>query len=237
MSDAARQLLTALSLWDWAALLGYFVAWIGYAQFARRKAAVKPSLLAASNRVRRQWMLQATHRDVRVIDGVVVQSLSASPSFFASTSLLIIGGLLAALGASEQAGAIFKELPFATRTSTLLLDLKLVLLAGVFVYAFFRFTWSLRLYSMGALLVAAAPDFRVFERSPEAEREHFADRAGGVVGLAAEAFNDGLRAYYFAFAAAAWLFSPLAFALASAGVVWVLYRREFHSEAVTLMRQ
>lgn len=235
--ETARQVLSALSLLDWAALIAYFVAWVGYAQFARRRATVQPSLLAASNRVRRQWMLQATYRDVRVIDGVVVQSLSASPSFFASTSLLIVGGLLAALGASEQAGSLLKELPFAARTSTLLLDLKLVLLAGVFVYAFFRFSWSLRLYSMGALLVAAAPDHRVFEQGAPEDRDRFADRAGGVVGLAAEAFNDGLRAYYFAFAAAAWLFSPLAFALGSAGVVWVLYRREFHSEAVTLMRQ
>ena len=41
------------------------------------------------------------------------------------------------------------------------------------------------------------------------------EKAAGVVGLAAETFNDGLRAYYFAFAAAAWLFSPIAFALAS----------------------
>jgi uncharacterized membrane protein len=73
-------------------------------------------------------------------------------------------------------------------------------------------------------------------RLGDAERERFADRAGGVVGLAAEAFNDGLRAYYFAFAAAGWLFSPLAFALASAGVVWVLYMREFHSDALALMR-
>lgn len=234
--EAARPLLNALSPWDWGALFAYVVAWVGYAHFAHRRAAVQPSLLAASNRVRWQWMLQATFREVRVVDGVVVQSLSASPSFFASTSLLIIGGLLAALGASEQAGALFKELPFAARTTTLLLDIKLVLLAGVFVYAFFRFTWSLRLYSMGALLVAAAPDYRVFEQSAPGERERFADRAGGVVGLAAEAFNDGLRAYYFAFAAAAWLFSPLAFALASVGVVWVLYRREFHSEAVRLMR-
>ncbi len=234
--ESARALLTALTLGDWAALVGYFTVWVGYARFAHRRAEVQPSLLAANNRVRREWMLQTTFREVRVVDGVVVQSLSASPSFFASTSLLIIGGLLAALGASEQAGAIFKELPFAARTTTLLLDLKLVLMAGVFVYAFFCFTWSLRLYSMGALLVAAAPDCRVFEQGPPAVREQFADRGGAVMGLAAEAFNDGLRAYYFAFAAAAWLFSPIAFALGSAGVVWVLYQREFRSEAITLMR-
>lgn len=231
-----RQMLSALAAFDWAALALFFVAWVGYAQFAHRRASVQPSLLAASNRVRRQWMLQATYREVRVIDGVVVQSLSASPSFFASTSLLIIGGLLAALGTGDQTGALLKELPFAVRTSTLVLELKLVLLAGVFVYAFFRFSWSLRLYSMGALLVAAAPDFKVFETLPVEERERFADKAGAVVGLAAEAFNDGLRAYYFAFAAAAWLFSPLAMVVGSAGVVAILYMREFRSQAVTLMR-
>ena len=180
--------------------------------------------------------LEATRRENRVFDGVVVQNLSTSPSFFASTTILIIGGLLAVLGASDHAQSLVSGLPFAARTPTLVLDVKLVLLTGIFVYAFFRFTWSLRQYSFGALLVASAPDREVFAQLGEAERERFADRAGAVVGLAAETFNDGLRAYYFAFAAAAWLFSPVAFALASVGVVWVLYVREFRSEALSLMR-
>ena len=227
----------ALPWWEWAALLFFFIAWIGYARFARHRSTVRPSLLAEGNRERRLWMLQSTRRDVRVIDGIVVQNLSTSPSFFASTTLLIVGGLLALLGSSEQAGALVSELPFAVRTSQLVLDMKLLLLTGIFIYAFFRFTWSLRQYSLGALMVAAAPDHLEFERLGDAERERFADRAGGVVGLAAESFNDGLRAYYFAFAAAAWLVSPIAFALGSAGVVWVLYQREFHSEALALMRR
>ena len=49
-----------------------------------------------------------------------------------------------------------REVPFAARTSTLVFDLKVVLLLAVFVFAFFRFTWSLRQYSFGALLVASA---------------------------------------------------------------------------------
>jgi uncharacterized membrane protein len=235
--DMLRRLAAALTLWDWLALGSFFVAWIGYARFARQRAAVKPSLLAASNRVRRQWMLQATRREVRVVDGVVVQNLSTSPSFFASTTILIIGGLLALLGTGEHASVLVAEIPFAARTSAVALDLKLLLLTGIFVYAFFRFTWSLRQYSFGALLVASAPEHDEFARIDESARERFADRAGGVVGLAAEAFNDGLRAYYFAFAAAAWLFSPLALALGSAGVVWILYQREFHSEVLALMRE
>jgi len=236
MMDALTKLVAVLPWWDWAALVWFFAVWIGYAEFAKRRATVQPSLLAASNRVRRQWMLQATKRDVRVVDGVVVQNLSTSPSFFASTTILIIGGLLAVLGSSEHASSLVAELPFAARTSSLVVDFKLVLLAGVFVYAFFRFTWSLRQYSFGALLLASAPEHDEFARLGEGARERFADRAGGVVGLAAETFNDGLRAYYFAFAAAAWLFSPAAFAVGTAGVVWVLYQREFQSAALALMR-
>jgi uncharacterized membrane protein len=227
----------ALPWWEWLALVWFFTAWIGYARFARTRATTQPSLLAEGNRERRLWMLQSTRREVRVIDGIVVQSLSTSPSFFASTTLLIVGGLLALLGSGDQASAMVQGLPFAVRTSQLALELKLILLTAIFVYAFFRFTWSLRQYALGALMVAAAPDHLQFEQLGDAERERFAARAGGVVGLAAESFNDGLRAYYFAFAAAAWLISPLAFALASAGVVWVLYQREFHSEALALMRR
>lgn len=221
---------------DWAALLWFFGVWIGYAEFARRRAEVQPSVLAATNRIRRQWMLQTTKREVRVVDGVVVQNLSTSPSFFASTAILIIGGLLAVLGTSEAATQLVSELPFAARTSVLVFDLKLLLLTAIFVYAFFRFTWSLRQYTFGALLVAAAPESREFEADPTLSREAFADRAGRIVGLAAETFNDGLRAYYMAFAAVGWFFSPLVFALASAGVVTILYQREFRSEVLEVLR-
>ena len=175
-------------------------------------------------------MLQTTRRDNRVVDGVVVQSLSASPSFFASTTILIIGGLLAVLSATDRASDLVREIPFAARTSLLVFDLKVVLLAAIFVYAFFRFTWALRLYSFGALLVASAPDHQSWQ--DEAHRADFANRAGRMMGLAAESFNDGLRAYYMAFAATAWFFSPWAMMAGALSVVWVLYRREFHSEVL-----
>jgi uncharacterized membrane protein len=69
----------------------------------------------------------------------------------------------------------------------------------------------------------------------DALRDAFADRAGRVVGMAAETFNDGLRAYYFAFAAIGWFFSPAIFALATLAVIIVLYRREFQSEVLAVL--
>ena len=136
---------------DWVALVAFFGTWVGYALFARQRSLTRPSVLGSSNRERERWMLQAAVRDNRVFDGVVVQNLSASPSFFASTTILIIGGLLAVLSTTDKASEFVREVPFAARTSLLVFDLKVVLLLTIFVYAFFRFTWSLRQYSMGCV--------------------------------------------------------------------------------------
>ena len=226
--------LALLPWFDWLAVALFFAGWVGYAHFSRRLAQARPSILATTNQWRRRWMLQTTFRENRIVDSAVAQSLAASPSFFASTSILIIGGLLASLGATEKASELVRELPFAARTSVLVFDMKLALLAAIFVHAFFRFTWSIRQYSFGAIMVGAAPEARHF--ADDAQRALFADRAGRVMGLAAETFNDGLRAYYLSFAAVAWFFSPWAFIAATASVLWVLYRREFHSEALAALR-
>jgi uncharacterized membrane protein len=232
--QAAVKLISLLPWYDWAAVLVFFSAWVGYARFARHRAETQPSILASTNRVRLQWMLQATHREVRVVDAVVMQSLSTSPSFFASTTILIIGGLLAVLGTTDKANELVRDIPFAAQTSVLVFDMKVLLLLGIFVYAFFRFTWSMRQYTFGALLVAAAPDPKQFAEQ-STSRDEFADRAGRVVGLAAETFNDGLRAYYLAFAAIGWFFSPGVFLAATAGVIYILYQREFRSDVLAVL--
>jgi uncharacterized membrane protein len=233
--EGLMRVLTLLPLVDWLALVAFFAAWIGYAMFAKRRAEVQPSVLASTNRWRNQWMLQSTQRENRIVDAAVIQTLSVSPSFFASTTILIIGGLLAIIGTTDKASELVREIPFAARTSTLIFDMKLAILTGVFVFAFFRFTWSLRQYTFGAILVGATPEHKALGESPE--RAAYAERAGRVLGLAAETFNDGLRAYYFAFALVAWFVSPLAFMAATALVVFVLYRREFKSEVLRMLRQ
>ncbi len=231
--DTLIKLATLLPWIDWVAMIVFGCGWAGYVRFARQRDGRRHSILAATNAVRRQWMLQATYREVRVLDGVVIQNLSTSPSFFASTTILIIGGLLALLG-TDKANELVRDLPFAARTTSIIFDMKLMLLLGIFVYAFFRFTWSMRQYTFGALLVAAAPEAEVFV-TEGLSREAFADKAGRIVGLAAETFNDGLRAYYFAFAAIGWFFSPIVFMTATLGVVYILYQREFRSDVLDVL--
>ncbi len=227
--------LAFLPLADWLALAWFFACWLGYVQFARRRAQVHGSLLAASDAFRHRWMYQTAVRENRVFDGVVLQNLSSSPAFFASTTIFIIGGLIAALGTSDKASDLVRDLPFAVRTTALVFELKLLLLTGIFVSAFFRFTWSMRQYGFVALVIASASDREVY-LADDPRRQQFADRAGRIVALAADTFNNGLRAIYLSFAAVLWFVSPLAFALGSATVIWVLYQREFHSDIRALLK-
>lgn len=235
MFAGAEHLWLMLPWQDWAALALFVFGWVGYAHFATRRAKVQHTLLASTNHFRTLWMRQVTHRDQRIVDAAVTQNLASSPSFWASTTILVLGGLLAVLGTNEKATELVKDLPFAARTSMLVFDMKIMVLLAVFVYAFFRFTWSMRVYSFGAILVGAAPNVEVFDAG-QADRDAFAERAGKLMGMAAESFADGLRAYYMAFAVIGWFVSPVAFALGTLAVLFVLYRREFRSDVLTVLR-
>ncbi|MFC5523979.1 DUF599 domain-containing protein [Polaromonas jejuensis] len=230
------QIFTLLPWADWLAVLWFFSGWIGYAWFARHYGVTRSSLLSTTNRYRHYWLLQATSRDPRVIDGVITQNLSSTPAFFSSTTIIIIGGLIALLGTTDKAAELVREIPFAVRTSVLIFDLKVLLMVGVFVYAFFRFSWSMRQYTFVALLIGSLPSPQEFEAG-KFDREVFATRASRMVGLAAETFNDGLRAYYLSFALMAWFFSTIAFVLATAVVVLILYNREFNSDVLGVLRE
>jgi uncharacterized membrane protein len=223
-----------LPLADWLAMLWFFGAWAGYAWFARVYSERRPSLLQTTNRYRRYWLKEATARDPRVLDGIITQNLSSTPAFFSSTTIIVIGGLFALLGSTDKAAELVREVPFAVRTSVIVFDLKVLLLVGVFVYAFFRFSWSMRQYTFVALAIGSMPDPKDFA-SGKHDRDLFVARASKLVGLAAETFNDGLRAYYFAFAAIGWFFSSAVFALSTAIVILILYRREFKSDVLSVL--
>ena len=229
------KILSMLPWGDWLALLSFFALWVGYAWFAKVRGKLDQSLIATTNAYRVKWMLQTTARDPRMLDGLITQNLSHTPSFFSSTTIIIIGGLFALLGTTDKAAELVREIPFAQPTPMLVFEFKVLVLVGIFVYAFFRFSWSMRQYTFVALLIGAMPPPEKFDAGV-LDRQQVAERAGRLVGAAAETFNDGLRAYYFSFAAMAWFFSPLALVLATALVVMILYGREFHSEVLQVLR-
>ncbi|MFD2643515.1 DUF599 domain-containing protein [Pseudomonas japonica] len=216
------------------AALWFIVCWGGYTRYATWKGRDTACLASVMHLYREDWMRRMLLRDNRIADASVIGNLERNASFFASSTLIILAGILTVLGASDRALSLLADLPLVQQTSQSMSEIKLLCLAIVFVYAFFTFSWCMRQYNFAAVLVGSAP--MIGERQvSELERKAFASRAARVISLAANQFNFGLRSYYFGMALLSWFISPWAFMGMSAGVVLILYRREFHSDVLDVM--
>ncbi|RZA23402.1 MAG: DUF599 family protein [Proteobacteria bacterium] len=221
-----------LPLVDLAALAWFLLMWIGYDRFADYWSQSHASLLRHVNEARRDWMLRLTYRENRIPDVALMANLSSSPTFFASTTIIIIGGLFALLGSTSKVVNVIQEIPFSAHVPEEVWNVKIIVLICVFVFAFFRFTWALRQFNFCSILIGAAPNVADYRDGADADRDDFANRSGKLVALAGESFNDGLRGFYFAIAAMTWFVQPAIFMMATTVVVAVLYFREFHSSAL-----
>ena len=135
---------------DYAALFWFIAVSFGYVRFAEWKAQRAPSLLGAMNLYRRQWMERVITRENRIVDSSLIGTLSNVATFLASTTVLILGGLIALLGTTEKVVDVVGELPFAVKSSPRLWEAKILLLVGIFGFSFFKFTWSLRQFNMSS---------------------------------------------------------------------------------------
>jgi uncharacterized membrane protein len=224
-------IVTELSLtWlDIAASLFFVLSWAGYAMFAEWRARSVPTLHSSMTGYRRQWMVRMIERDNRMVDVNIMRNLTRSSQFFASTTMLVLGALIALLGYVQQAMDVVSGLPFTVKASQRLLEIKIVLLVLIFVYAFFKFSWAIRQLGFCSTLVGAAP------RAPKDNPEQYAadiERIAAVTSYAGTNFNNGLRAYYFALAALTWFLHPYLMLIATAWVVYILYHREFASKTL-----
>ncbi|WP_296126038.1 DUF599 family protein [Pseudomonas sp. Ga0074129] len=216
------------------AVVWFVICWVGYTRYAQAKGRTTPCLASVLHLYREDWMRRMLLRDNRIADANVIGNLERNASFFASSTLIILAGILTVLGASDRAVSLLADLPFVQAASREMSEVKLLCLGVVFVYAFFTFSWCMRQYNFAAVLVGSAP--MIGERHvTEQERKAFAERTARVISMAANQFNQGLRAYYFGMATLAWFINPWFFMMVSTGVVLVLYRREFHSDVLEVM--
>lgn len=216
------------------AVLWFIICWGGYTRYAIWKGRDTPCLASVLHLYREDWMRRLLLRDNRIADASVIGNLERNASFFASSTLIILAGILTVLGSSDRAVSLLADLPLVEPVSRGVSEIKLLCLAVVFVYAFFTFSWCMRQYNFAAVLIGSAP--MIGERHvTETERKAFAERAARVISMAANQFNFGLRAYYFGMATLAWFINPWFFMLVTTGVVLVLYRREFHSDVLEVM--
>jgi uncharacterized membrane protein len=209
--------------------LGFFVLeWAVYAVTLEHTAYGRDSLSARMHLYREIWMRRLLEREARMVDMQVMASLQNGTAFFASTSLLAVGGALALLRSTKEALAVLGELPINLSPSPALWEIKCVGLILIFIYAFFKFAWSYRLFNYVAILLGAMPPARLRD-SPEAESHVI--RTTRLFEAAGRHFNRGQRAFFFALAYLGWFVSPWVLFVSTAAVVIVTWRRQFASSA------
>lgn len=83
-------------------------------------------------------------RDMRMVDTSVIANIERSATFLASSSLLIIAGLVTALGQTDKAMTLLSDLPLGEDVNRKVWELGILLLLLIYAYAFFTFTWRMR---------------------------------------------------------------------------------------------
>ena len=217
--------------WDWGALALLFVSWLGYGLLLHLLAGKGHVLNDDMLAVRQAWMNQMAVRELRLVDSQLMGHSINSASFFASANLLLIAAVASVLFGGDQAlqgVALIDE----GASSTRLLEAKLGLVTLCLARGLLDFIWSIRQMNYTLALIGATP-----EGESAMDRAAYAAAAGSVLNPAMVAFNSGVRAYYFALAATAWLFGPFWLALGAAAAFSLLLWRQRGSPAAQAIRK
>lgn len=221
------------NLLDLFALVLFLACFNVYMRYTARKARDTPCLAWAMHRFRKQWIRTALHRENRIADTNIVANLERNVSFFASTSLLVLAGLLTLFSSSDTVMGVLSDIPFSDQHTRAQWELKVVLLIFLFIYAFFKFTWALRQFGLVSVMIGGAPEND--EHPGEQETARHVESISRMASKAAGNFNNGLRTYYFSMAVLGWFINAWWFMALSLLIAFVLYRREFKSDTLAIM--
>lgn len=179
---------------------------------------------------RRCWMREMVTRQPRMFDAQVVAAMRQGSTFFASTTMIAIGGGLALLGNTERLTGVAKDLAIGSAPAPVW-EIKILIVLLFLSNAFLKYVWAHRLFGYCAVLMAAVPND---PESPQAYPR--AAQSAEICVTAARSFNRALRATYFALASLTWILGPVALIMGTILTLGVLYRREFasHSRSILL---
>lgn len=218
---------------DVIAFAVFVAAWLGYHYAVEMGPHAGASLNMKMNLRRARWVREAMARDNRIVDTQVMNGLQNGTAFFASTSLIAIGGALTLLQSTDRVVALFADLPFGTDTTRAAWEMKVIGLAVIFGYAFFKFAWSYRLFNYCVILIGAMPPAKEHDPQDAARAIHEMTEMNIAAG---RHFNRGQRAFFFALAYMGWFLGPVTFLAFTIAVLTAMWRRQFASDAARVFR-
>lgn len=222
--------LSLFSIWDYGALAVLAVTWVWIGWYIERASQTKPSVSVLMDDFRRDWMRQMVTRQPRMFDAQLVSNLRQGTAFFASASMIAIGGGLALIGNTERLAGLANDLTLGN-TPAIVWEVKILIILLFLSNAFLKFVWSHRLFGYCSILMASVPN------EPEAPLAYpRAEQAADLSITAGRSYNRAMRSVYFALTSVAWLLGPVPLVAATAMTTAVLFRREFasHSRSVLL---
>lgn len=211
-----------LPLLDAAALGWLLAAWLLASWLIENPPRRFPSVSLIMQDYRRDWMRTFVTRQPRIFDATLIDSLRQGTAFFASASMIAIGGGVALIGNAGAVQRLADDLPLAGTGPDMALRMLPVL--GFLANALLKFVWAHRLFGYCSILMAAVPN-----DPADPIAFHRAGQAAEINITAAKGFNRGLRSIYFALAALAWLLGPWGLIAGTTLATGVLLRREFAS--------
>jgi uncharacterized membrane protein len=217
---------------DLAALGFFLLTIVSYSLFSGPIGSSRRNLAGAIQQQRVAWFMNMSRRDNRTLDAILLGSLSQGNAFFASSSAIAIGGLAAMLGSGDKIQQMLERIPLVAPSTGVVWELKLLLIIGVFVFAFFKFAWAFRLSHYTSIMIGATP---LLNDTNSAMCDAHATRTARLAGLSAEHSNGGIRAFYYAIAAMTWFAHPLLFMAATTWVLVILIRRDYFSRSLRLI--
>ena len=150
-------IFSLLSFADVVALSFFLFSWLAFEFLNDYSSFSKYGTGGLMAEKRREWMLVLAERDLRMVDTSIMAGLMQGTAFFASASILAIGGCFALLGSIDDIIKIYNDLPVAREMNRELLEIKVLGLTSIFVYTFFKFGWCFRLFNYCSILIGAVP--------------------------------------------------------------------------------
>lgn len=223
--------LNLFSPFDLAALALLLGSWIWIGWRIENPKPGRPSLSVLMADFRRDWMTQMVTRQPRMFDAQLISNLRQGTTFFASASMIAIGGGLALIGNTDPLAGVVNDLTHSI-VPAFVWEIKLLAALLFLSNAFLKHVWAHRLFGYCSVLMAAVPN------DPTAELSYpRAAQAAELSITAARSFNRGMRSTYFALAALAWLAGSIALMGATFLTFFMLYRREFSSQSRSILLQ
>jgi uncharacterized membrane protein len=224
--------LSALSTADVVAFVIFAIIWLAYEPLLRVLARDNGMINTDMTVVRGAWMRTMAGRENKFMDGQLLGHTLNSASFFASSNLILIAGAAGVLFGGEGAFRSASSLMVLKTSSRLLFEAQIALMVLALARGLLDFIWAIRQMNYCLAVIGATPttDDKDFQRQ-------YGSLAAQVLNPALSSFNRGVRGYYFALAAAAWLFGPAAFLTATLAAVALLFSRQRHSPTARAIRE